>query len=183
MRPYQPPKIWEPVGFASSNTRNYKQGKGDDLYRRSLYTFLKRTAPPPFMATFDGPNREQSCAIRGRSNTPMQALHLMNDVQHVEAARALAQRILKEGGANPRDRAQWAWRLVTARYPSAEEARILLNALQAHRERYLDDVEAATELINFGDSPPDPDIVASELAAWTLIANLLLNLDEVVNKN
>ena len=183
VRPYQPPNIWEPVGFASSNTRNYKQGKGDDLYRRSLYTFLKRTAPPPFMATFDGPNREQSCAIRGRSNTPMQALHLMNDVQHVEAARALAQRILKEGGANPGDRAQWAWRLVTARYPSAEEAQILLNALQAHRERYLDDVEAATELINFGDSPPDPDIVASELAAWTLIANLLLNLDEVVNKN
>ena len=113
----------------------------------------------------------------------MQALHLMNDVQHVEAARALAQRILNEGGANPGDRARWAWRLVTARYPSAEEAQILLNALQAHRERYLDDVEAATELINFGDSPPDPDIAASELAAWTLIANLLLNLDEVVNKN
>ena len=113
----------------------------------------------------------------------MQALHLMNDVQHVEAARALAQRILKEGGTNPGDRARWAWRLVTARYPSAEEAQILLNALQAHRERYLDDVEAATELINFGDSLPDPDIAASELAAWTLLANLLLNLDEVVNKN
>ena len=183
VRPYQPPNIWEPVGFASSNTRNYKQGKGDDLYRRSLYTFLKRTAPPPFMATFDGPNREQSCAIRGRSNTPMQALHLMNDVQHVEAARALAQRILKEGGTNAEDRIRWGWRLVTARYPSREESQIVLTALQAHRDRYLGDPEAATKLIAFGDSPPDPDIPPSQLAAWTLIANLLLNLDEVVNKN
>ena len=183
VRPYQPPNIWEPVGFASSNTRNYKQGKGDDLYRRSLYTFLKRTAPPPFMATFDGPNREQSCAIRGRSNTPMQALHLMNDVQHVEAARALAQRILKEGGTNAEDRIRWGWRLVTARYPGREESQIVLTALRLHRDRYLGDPEAASKLINFGDSPPDPDITPSQLAAWTLVANLLLNLDEVVNKN
>ena len=183
VRPYQPPNIWEPVGFASSNTRNYNQGKGDDLYRKSIYTFLKRTAPPPFMATFDGPNREQSCAARGRSNTPMQALHLMNDVQHVEAARALAQRILEEGGVSSGDRVRWAWRLATARYPTEEETRIVLNALQLHRKRYLEDAEAATALINFGDSEPDPGIVAGELAAWTLIANLLLNLDEVVNKN
>ena len=113
----------------------------------------------------------------------MQALHLMNDVQHVEAARALAQRILKEGGTNAEDRIRWGWRLVTARYPSREESQIVLTALQAHRDRYLGDPEAATKLIAFGDSPPDPDIPPSQLAAWTLIANLLLNLDEVVNKN
>ena len=183
VRPYQPPNIWEPVGFASSNTRNYKQGTGDDLYRRSLYTFLKRTAPPPFMATFDGPNREQSCAIRGRSNTPMQALQLMNDVQHVEAARALAQRILVEGGTNPEDRVRWAWRLVTARYPAEDESQIVLTALKAHKERYLKDPEAAAKLIHFGDSQPENGIPPVQLASWTLVANLLLNLDEVVNKN
>jgi len=183
VRPYQPPNIWEPVGFASSNTRNYKQDKGEDLYRRSLYTFLKRTAPPPFMATFDGPNREQSCSARGRSNTPMQALQLMNDVQHVEAARTLGQRILKEGGTNAEDRVRWAWRLVTARYPDQEESKIVLKALQAHQNRFAVDSAAAGQLIAFGESKPDPALKQDELAAWTLVANLLLNLDEVVNKN
>jgi len=183
VRPYQPPNIWEPVGFASSNTRNYKQGKGDDLYRRSLYTFLKRTAPPPFMATFDGPNREQSCSVRGRSNTPMQALQLMNDIQHVEAARALGQRILKEGGTNAADRIRWAWRLVTARHPDNEESRIVMKALETHLARFAADPEAAEKLVAFGESKAAPDIRQDQLAAWTLVANLLLNLDEVVNKN
>ena len=183
VRPYQPPNIWEPVGFASSNTRNYKQGKGDDLYRRSLYTFLKRTAPPPFMATFDGPNREQSCSVRGRSNTPMQALQLMNDIQHVEAARALGQRILKEGGTNTSERVRWAWRLVTARHPDDEESRIVMKTLEAHLARFAADPEAAGKLITFGESIADPDLKQDQLAAWTLVANLLLNLDEVVNKN
>ena len=180
--PYQPPNIWEPVGFASSNTRNYKQGKGDDLYRRSLYTFLKRTAPPPFMSSFDGPNREQSCSARGRSNTPMQALQLMNDIQHVEAARNLAQRILKEGGDDS-PRIRWAWRVVTARHPEEEEAEVVNDALTGYRARFGKDAEAAKRLIAFGESKADPKLDPAELAAWTLVANLLLNLDEVVNKN
>jgi hypothetical protein len=181
--PYQPPNIWEPVGFASSNTRNYKQGKGDDLYRRSIYTFLKRTAPAPFMASFDGPSREQSCTVRGRTNTPMQALQLMNDIQHVEAARNLAQRILKEGGEKDAERIRWAWRIVTSRWPSTEEAKILESSLNEHRIRYSKDSESAKKLIAFGESKADPNAKAEELAAWTLTANLLLNLDEVVNKN
>ena len=181
--PYQPPNIWEPVGFGSSNTRYYKQGKGDDLYRRSLYTFLKRTAPAPFMASFDAPNREQTCTARGRSNTPMQALQLMNDVQHVEAARNLAQRIIKEGGVKDEARIEWAWRTVTSRLPGPEEAKIVTDVLKGHRARYTDDLEAATQLIAYGESIPDKVILPRELASWTLVANLLLNLDEVLNKN
>ncbi len=183
VRPYQPPNIWEPVGFASSNTRNYKQGKGDDLYRRSIYTFLKRTAPAPFMTSFDAPSREQSCTVRGRSNTPMQALQLMNDVQHVEAARNLAQRILNSGVADDHARIQWAWRVVTARQPDAAETKIITNVLADHRARFAKDAEAAKKLIAFGESKADPKLQPADLAAWTLVANLLLNLDEVLNKN
>ena len=181
--PYQPPNIWEPVGFASSNTRNYKQGKGEDLYRRSIYTFLKRTAPAPFMASFDAPNREQSCSVRGRTNTPMQALQLMNDIQHVEAARNLAQRIIEESGKKENERIKWAWRVVTSRWPKKEEAQILQTTLNKYYARFKQDQESAKKLIDFGESKPDPNLRTEELAAWTLIANLLLNLDEVVNKN
>ena len=183
VRPYQPENIWEPVGFGGSNTRNYVQDTGEALYRRSLYTFMKRTAPPPFMSSFDAPNREQSCAVRGRSNTPLQALQLMNDIQHVEAARHYAQRMLKEGGATPEERIRWGWRAVTARMPEAEEAEVVLNALNQHRNRYDSDPAAAKELLGFGESKSDAAIPPSELAAYTLVANLLFNLDEVVVKN
>ncbi len=183
VRPYQPPNIWEPVGFGSSNTRYYKQDSGDELYRRSLYTFLKRTAPPPFMSTFDAPNREQSCTVRGRSNTPMQALQLMNDIQHVEAARNFAQRILKAGGATDDEKARWAWRTVTCRQAKAFEIEITLDVLKTHRKRYSKDGKAAAQLISYGESKRDESLEAAEHAAWTLVANLLLNLDEVVTKN
>ena len=181
--PYQPTNIWEPVGFGRSNTRYYKQGKGDDLYRRSIYSFLKRTAPAPFMSSFDAPNREQSCAARGRSNTPMQALQLMNDVQHFEAARNLAQRIIKEGGKKEEERIKWAWRLVTSRSPSPDEVTIISNLFVEYQERFCHDSKGALELINFGESVPDKEIPHAHLATWTLVANLMLNLDEVVNKN
>jgi hypothetical protein len=181
--PYQPPNIWEPVGFGRSNTRYYKQGKGDDLYRRSLYTFYKRTAPAPFMSTFDAPNREQSCSDRGKTNTPMQALQLLNDIQHMEAARNFAQKIIQKGGNQDKAKISWAWRTATSRKPSQEEIEIVNDVLDQNRKRYSQDQEAAENLIGFGESEPDANIQPPELASWTLTANMILNLDEVVNKN
>ena len=181
--PYQPPNIWEPVGFGNSNTRYYKQGKGDDLYRRSLYTFYKRTAPAPSMSTFDAPNREQSCSGRGKSNTPMQALQLLNDIQHVEAARNFAEKIIHKGGNQDKAKISWAWRTATSRKPSQEEIEIVNDVLNQNRKRYSKDKEAAENLIGFGESEPDANIQPPELASWTLTANMILNLDEVVNKN
>jgi hypothetical protein len=183
VKPYQPPNIWEPVGFVGSNTREYRQDSGPALYRRSLYTFLKRTAPPPFMAAFDAPNREQSCGRRERSNTPLQALQLMNDIQHFEAARALAERILLEGGPATGDRLRFAYRTVLARKPAPEEIAIVESALSEHLARYTADPEAALQVIQSGESKPRPDLPANELAAYTLVASLLLNLDETLTRN
>ncbi|MFM8578299.1 MAG: DUF1553 domain-containing protein, partial [Planctomycetaceae bacterium] len=183
VNPYQPDNIWEPVGFAGSNTRNYKADTGDALYRRSLYTFLKRTAPPPFMTNFDAPNREQFCARRERSNTPLQALHLMNDIQHVEAARALASRALGEGGADDASRVAWLFEATLARQPEPGEAGIVIESLAAHRSRYSGDTEAAKTLVAHGASKPPAHLSPEELAAWTLVANALLNLDETLTRN
>lgn len=184
VKPYQPPNIWEPVGFGNSNTRYYKQGAGEDLYRRSLYTFLKRTAPPPFMSSFDAPNREQCCSQRLRSNTPLQALQLMNDVQHVEAARAFGARMLTEGGETHEQRLRWGWRVVTARLPSASEIQVASTMLDEFVHRYEQDPESAKSLVSVGESEAQSEeFPQHELAAYTMVANLLLNLDECINKN
>jgi len=183
VRPYQPPNIWEPVGYADSNTRFYLQDHGRDLYRRSLYCFLKRTAPPPFMSNFDGPNREQLCARRERTNTPLQALQLLNDIQQFEAARGLAGRIVTEGGATLPERLQWAARTVLARSLHPEELQLLQAAVESYRQRYDADPAAAQQVITVGESRPVANVPAPELAAWTLLSNLLLNTDETVNRN
>ena len=183
VKPYQPPNIWEPVGFVGSNTRDYRQDTGSALYRRSLYTFFKRTAPPPFMSAFDAPNREQICTHRDRSNTPLQALQLMNDVQHFEAARALAERMILEGGTTPEDRFQFAFQVVLSRPPSTEERQILRRALEQHLDRYAADPAAARDAVSYGESRPRAPLPESELAAYTLTANLVLNLDETLTRN
>ncbi len=181
--PYQPAGIWEPVGYANSNTRFYLQDHGEALYRRSIYCFLKRTAPPPFMSNFDAPNREQSCSRRERTNTPLQALQLLNDTQHFEAARALAERVLAEGGASDATRITWMFRSVLARKPEPAEEKIFREELASQRGLYQKHPDAAMRAIRTGESRPKGVSSLSETAAWTMLANLILNLDETITRN
>ncbi len=183
VRPYQPPNIWEPVGFTGSNTANYTPDQGPALYRRSLYTFLKRTAPPPFMTNFDAPSREQICAGRERSNTPLQALQLMNDVQHFEAARVLAERTLTAGGPTLPERLTFCFRTVTGRWPLPQEAALLEQNLARQRRAFDSAPAEAAQVLAAGQAPPHPGLPPAEVAAWTLLANLLFNLDDALTRN
>jgi len=182
VRPYQPVNIWEPVAFGGSNTKTYVQDHGHALYRRSLYTFWKRTAPAPSMSTFDAPSRENFCVARGRSNTPLQALALMNDVQHFEAARGLAERLLTRTSTEP-ERLAYAFRCVTARSPTKQETTLLTESLAAHRARFEKNTEEASRVIANGESKASALLPVSEFAAWTMVANLLMNLDETITRN
>ena len=184
VKTYQPPNIWEPVGYGDSNTRYYLRDHGTALYRRSLYSFLKRTAPPPFMTNFDAPNREQSCAVRERSNTPLQALQLLNDVQHFESARALAERLLLAPDLLQDDqRISQLYRIVLSRLPQPDEQLLVREALQEQRNLYARDLAAARQVIQVGETQPRTKGSPAELAAWTLITNMVLNLDETITRN
>ena len=183
VKPYQPDNIWEPVAFGGSNTQNYRRDGGSALYRRSIYNFFKRTAPPPFMVNFDAPNREQFCTKREKSNTPLQALQLMNDVQHVEAARSMAQRMIELGGTTQVERLAFAYRTILSRRPSEREVLVLGKQLAANLSHYQQDVDLAKKLIMLGESKASEKVDPSELAAYTMIANTLLNLDETVTRN
>ena len=183
VKPPQPDGLWAAVGFTGSNTDKFVQDTGPDkVHRRSLYTFWKRTSPPPQMNILDAPSRESCTVRRERTNTPMQALMLMNDPQYFEAARAFAERILNEGGTTSQARIAYAFEIATARLPKSDEAALLLATLEAQTEELAANPEAATELVQVGESASDETLDAVEVAAWTLIANLILNLDEVVNK-
>ncbi len=183
VKPPQPAGLWAAVGYTGSNTAKFKADEAfDKIHRRSLYTFWKRTSPPPEMSTFDAPSREACTVRRERTNTPLQALVLMNDPQFVETARALGQRAMKEGGSTPEDRARFLFETLTARVPEPSELAVVVSAYQDHLSRFSAAPESATQLLSIGDRPADPALAAPELAAWTMIANLLLNLDEVVTK-
>lgn len=182
VKPYQPEGIWEAVAFVGSNTREFKQDSGESLYRRSLYTFWKRTSPPPSLATFDAPSRENCTVRRPRTNTPLQALALMNDKQYVEAARKLAARMMKEGGSTPEERLTYGFRLATARTPTAKELDVLQRTLQKQLQTFTTDKAAAEKLLAYGDSPKIMDLDSGEHAAWTMVANMLINLDETITK-
>jgi hypothetical protein len=183
VRPYQPANIWEPIGFGDSNTRYYLQDHGAALYRRSLYAFIKRTAPHPFLTNFDAPNREQVCAVRDRTNTPLQALQLMNDVQQFEAARALAERTIAEGGKTTKDRITFLYRTILSRCADDKELQLVTAALEKQRMIFKADPTAAKKVVYTGESKPKGVALDDEVAAWTMIANLILNLDETVSRN
>ncbi|MCA9053880.1 MAG: DUF1553 domain-containing protein [Planctomycetaceae bacterium] len=188
VKPYQPGGLWEAVGYTDSNTAKFSQDAGEKLYRRSVYTFWKRTSHPPSMAMFDAPSREACAVRRARTNTPLQALALMNDKQYVEAARHFAQRILDSGGESDEARLVWAFRTVTARRPDPHELEVLQSLLASQQEAFSNHPDAAKELVDSATTQPQPAHLDRdhardpELAAWTLVANLLLNLDEVVTK-
>ncbi|MCM8533344.1 MAG: DUF1553 domain-containing protein [Lentisphaeraceae bacterium] len=181
VKPYQPDGIWYAVAYSNSNTRKFAKDSGDSLYRRTLYTFLKRTAPSPMMSAFDAPNRETCTVRRERTNTPLQALQMMNDVQFIEAARHLAANTLK-AESQDNSRISSMFRKLTARHPKKREVEIMIEILNRHRTEYKKNPSDAAAIIKHGDSPVDTSINPAELAAWTVLANQLLNLDEVLNK-
>ena len=183
VKPYQPPGLWKAVGYSGSNTVKFSKDTGEALYRRSIYTFWKRTSPPPFLAILDAPNRETCVVRRERTNTPMQALLLLNDIQYIETARHLAERLQRDlPDADDTGRLSYLWRLATARPPTTEEIEQLESFLAEVRIHYGDNEAAALELLSVGDSPRGEALSPAEHAAWTLICNLVLNLDEVVTK-
>jgi hypothetical protein len=182
VKPYQPPGIWEAIGFQGSTTREFKRDVGAALYRRSLYTFWKRTAPPPSLMAFDAPSRENCVARRARTNTPLQALVLMNDEQYIEAARHLAERMMTAGGASPAERLAFGFRLATSRLPTDRETAVLLKLYDKQLARYRASKDSAEKLLAVGDSKRNAKLDAAEHAAYTMAANLILNLDETITK-
>lgn len=182
VKPYMPPSVWDETSVYG-DMRNYKPDAGEGLYRRALYTVWKRTAAPPSMLLFDSPSREICTVKRSRSNTPMQALSLLNEVTYVEAARRLAERMLAEGGASVQERITWAFIRATGRKPDAAELQKLAAGLQSRLLRFQQSPEAAKQLVNQGESKPNSQLNPAELAAYTVTANVLLNLDEVVTRN
>ena len=181
VKPYQPANIWE-QGHNASDTRHYTQDHGDALYRRSMYSYWKRMAMMPDMDAFDATMRDVVCTRRQRTDTPLQALVTLNDVQWVEAARALAERVIKEGGRDPEHRIQLMADILLAHDPPAPMAAVLENSLAQMEKDYAANPEAAQELVNVGEKKRDPSIPVPELAAWTMVASEMLNLDETITK-
>ncbi len=183
--PYQPTGLWEELSMRE-DSKNFSaqffvQSQGADLYRRSMYTFWKRSSPPPQMSTFDAPDRETCTVRRPRTNTPLQALVTLNDPTYIEASRKLGERLMKRPGSD-RDRVRWAFRLATARPPSAAEEEVLLRTLEQQRAHYRGQPAAAEQLLAHGEAARDGALDVPELAAWTVLSSTVLNLDEALTK-
>lgn len=184
--PYQPPGLWSELASRADGknwtAQEYEQSHGEDLYRRTMYTFWKRTSPPPQLATFDAPDRETCTVRRARTNTPLQALILLNDPTYVEASRKLAERMMKQGGDTPAARIGFAFKLATAREPSTQELAVLQKVFDRYQTKYRADEKAAAALLAVGESPRDESLSAIDAASYAMTASVILNLDETVSK-
>jgi Protein of unknown function (DUF1553)/Protein of unknown function (DUF1549)/Concanavalin A-like lectin/glucanases superfamily/Planctomycete cytochrome C len=181
--PYQPPGLWEEVSFGDGfSAQTYTPSHGDDLYRRSMYTFWKRSSPPASLITFDAPDREKCTARRSVTNTPLQALVLLNDPTYLEAARTLAQKVITDAPRDASRRIELAFRLATARTPTKEESTLLRTLAAREMAEYKAHPDRARQLLDIGESKPDAKLQHVELAAWTTVASAILNLDETITK-
>lgn len=188
MKPPQPDGLWFAVGYSGSNTVRFKADTGNQkVHRRTLYTFIKRTAPPPQMSTFDAPSRESCTVRRERTNSPLQALLLMNDPQYVECARGLAIRAMKhvkqkQQSSSSSQIAGFLLQQAVLRDVTPDEVSGLVDDFEYYLADFSRDEERAAKLVAIGEQPAPDDMNTVQLAAWTMVANLVLNLDEVVNK-
>ena len=181
VKPYQPGGIWDVVGLPGGNTRRYVQDKGENLYRRTVYTFIKRMAPPPNLEVFNATSREVCTVRRERTNTPLQALVTLNDPQFVEAARVLAQRALA-AGTDDEQLLDFIARRVIGRKLNAKEKRFVVADKDVYLKFYKSKPDAAKKLVSVGESKTPEDLDVARLAAWTIICNQVMNLDEALNK-
>jgi hypothetical protein len=180
VKPYQPAGLWEDVTVERRG--KYVADTAEGLFRRGMYTFWKRTCPPPSMVSFDAPNREVCVARRSRTNTPTQALVLLNDPTYVEAARVFASDILRTGGADDLMRLNYAYRKAIARQVLPEEIPPLKELLDLAKSEFLQDPQRTTAFLSVGTLPPASELNPSELAAWTVVCSAILNLDETITK-
>jgi hypothetical protein len=180
VKPYQPDGYWENLNFPP---RGYPADAGEKQYRRGLYTWWQRSFLHPSMLAFDAPSREECCAERTRSNIPQQALALLNDPTYVEAARAFAARIMKECAGSPEERMAWAWKQSLQRLPRVEEMETVMPLYRQQLAAYQADPPAADALLKVGFAPAPTDLDKPELAAWTHVARVLLNLHETITRN
>jgi hypothetical protein len=183
VKPYQPAGLWTQVSSGGRYKRKYMAAHGDDLYRRSLYTYWKRIQPPPSMAIFDAAGRNICTVKRQSTNTPLQALVLLNDPQFVEASRALAQRMIKEGGSDVQSRIEYAFRWATSRKPDSEELSIMDGLYQEEIKEFQKYPEKANSILKIGELENDESLDRSELAAYTVVASAIVNLSESIQKN
>jgi Protein of unknown function (DUF1553)/Protein of unknown function (DUF1549)/Concanavalin A-like lectin/glucanases superfamily/Planctomycete cytochrome C len=181
--PYQPKGLWEEMAFGGGfSAQTYTPSTGEDLYRRSMYTTWKRTVPPPSLTTFDAPDREKCTARRTLTNTPLQALVLLNDPTYVEASRVLAEKTISQAGHDPEKRVDFAFRLVTDREPQPQERAVLLTLAREELAEYRRDKPSALKLIGVGEAKRNPKLDPAELAAWTTVTSTILNMDETITK-